>query len=84
MWRAFFLGVGIFMLLLGAQFLVVEKAILRAREAPPATTNIFAEQPAVGQNKAILAQPWWAWSLMSTGAVTCLYSFTIPRRMAGG
>jgi hypothetical protein len=83
MWRAFFLGIGIFMLILGAQFLAVEKAVLRLRESPPATTSIFQDAQAAGANKVVVAQPWWAWSLMSTGAVTCLYSFTIPRRIAG-
>ena len=84
MWRAFFLGVGIYMVILGAQFLAVDKAILRLHEDPPATTSFFQGSAAVGPNKAILTQPWWAWSLISTGAVTVIYSFTIPRRMAAG
>lgn len=82
MWRAFFLGIGLFMILLGAQFLAVEKAVLRFRDDPPATMGLFPST-APGPNKTVVTQPWWAWSLLSTGAVTCLYSFTIPRRIAG-
>jgi hypothetical protein len=26
---------------------------------------------------------WAPWSLMSTGAIVCLYSFTLPRRWNG-
>jgi hypothetical protein len=81
MWRAFFLGIGTYMIILGGQFLAVEKTILRTREPPPAVINIFQAQPQLGPNQVVATQPWWPWSLMSTGAITCLYSFTIPRRM---
>lgn len=82
MWKAFFLGLGIFMILLGAQFLAVERLSLRIHDDPP-PMNFLAAQPQVGPNKVINTQPWWPWSLMSTGAVTCIYSFTLPKRIQG-
>jgi hypothetical protein len=31
----------------------------------------------------IMPAPWAPWTLMSTGLVVCLYSFSIPKRMNG-
>jgi hypothetical protein len=75
MWRAFFLAVGAYVMLLGVEALAVEKAVLKPE--------------LVGQDKFVKSQdlvpPEWApWSLMGAGAVTVLYSFTIPPRLKSG
>jgi hypothetical protein len=36
------------------------------------------------RNKEITPPAWAPWSLMSFGAVTLLYSFTIPKRASSG
>ena len=82
MWRAFFLAIGFFLILLGVQCLGVEKVNLKARgEAEPALFSIGDPQP--GPQKEIVPPSWAPWSLLSAGAVMCLYSFTIPRRIGG-
>ncbi len=72
MWRSFFLGFGAYITLLGVEALAVDKAVLKPEM--------------VGQDKFIKSQevipPDWApWTLMGAGAVTVLYSFTIPQRV---
>jgi hypothetical protein len=65
MWRSMFLAIGIILIILGAECLVVD------------TANVLLES---GSQK--LSPPEWApWSMISTGAVVILYSFTIPSRM---
>ncbi len=66
MWRSFFLAVGVFLFILGAEALVVERAVLNRGDA----ANIIPPE-------------WAPWSLLSAGAVVILYSFTIPKKMAG-
>ncbi len=83
MWRAFFLAIGIYVMLLGVQCLGVEKVNLKMREAPPAPSGLFDTEPKVGARVQFVPPPWAPWSLLSFGAVVCLYSFTIPRRVAG-
>jgi hypothetical protein len=88
MWRAFFLAVGVYLVLLGAQCLGVQKFVLKTRQPiaqQPQTQNyLFAPvQPKVGPQKELVPPPWAPWSLMATGAVVCLYSFSIPGRMNG-
>ena len=74
MWRSLFLAIGAYTCLLGVESLAVEKAVLK--------------QPENGQPRKFLKEdispPEWApWSLMASGAVVVLYSFTIPRRVGG-
>lgn len=85
MWRSFFLASGVYCCLLGAQSLAVDKAILANKEPP---TGQFSDLRIPGasltRNKEFTPPAWAPWSLMSLGAVTLLYSFTIPKRAAGG
>lgn len=75
MWRAFFLSLGIFVFIMGAECLGVEKFVLKARQE--------TAQGEVGPNKVLTPPDWAPWSLMSTGAVVCLYCFTVPRLANG-
>ena len=83
MWRAFFLAIGATMVLMGMECLGVETINLRARQTPIRAALPFENTPKLGPHKAITPPPWAPWSLLSTGAVVCLYSFTIPRRAQG-
>jgi hypothetical protein len=73
MWRAFFLAIGITAALVGAQCLVLDRAILVQRA--PATPG---GPPPM---REIVPPDWAAWSLISGGAVVVLYSFTVPRKL---
>ncbi len=83
MWRAFFLAIGVFIMILGVECLGVERASLRMRDAPPPPVSPFDTGPKEGSAKQVVPPTWAPWSLMASGAVMCLYSFTIPRRVAG-
>ena len=77
MWRAFFLAVGTYACLLGAECLVLEKAVLKTRQVRAA--GLF--EAGVGRQREIIPSDWAPWSLLSVGAVMMLYSFTIPKRV---
>ncbi len=85
MWRAFFLSIGLFMALLGGQCLGIQKFTLKYRERPVVTQGGLLDGKTVhpGAQKVLVPPAWAAWSLMATGAVVCLYSFTLPRRWNG-
>ena len=83
MWRAFFLAIGVFLIILGVESLGVARVLLKIREEPPAAVWPFDTQVKTGPNKQVVPPPWAPWTLMSTGAIVCLYSFTLPRRVAG-
>jgi hypothetical protein len=73
MWRSFFLAIGAYSCLLGVEALAVEKAVLKVHphERQSAT-------------REIVPPDWAPWSLLGTGAVVVLYSFTVPQRVGGG
>lgn len=81
MWRSFFLAVGIFVVLMGVECLGVQKFVLKSREE--AADVAFMQIPQPGPNKVLTPPDWAPWSLMSTGAVVCLYTFTVPRQANG-
>jgi hypothetical protein len=82
MWRAFFLAIGFFIIILGVECLGVEQVTLKMREAPPPPSP-FESEARLGSPKQLNPPPWAPWTLMATGAVVCLYTITIPRRVAG-
>ena len=80
MWRALFLSIGITSCIVGLECLVVDKAVLAASDDSAAMGLANRMAPSYRE----IEPPEWApWSLMSAGAVTILYSFTIPRKIKG-
>jgi hypothetical protein len=71
MWRSLFLAVGLFMLLVGTESLLIDSATLANHG-----------EPVVG-SRDVVPPEWVPWSLMSGGAVTILYSITIPQKLKG-
>lgn len=79
MWRALFLALGFYACLLGLQCLVVEKADLAGPRDK--ANGLFESAQNIGRSRELRPPEWAPWSLLSVGAVTMLYSFTIPRRV---
>jgi hypothetical protein len=80
MWKSLFLALGITLLILGVQFLGVEKIVLRLHDDPPAPVSPFDNEVKIPPKIEIHAQPWTPYSLLSTGAIVCLYSIILPKR----
>jgi hypothetical protein len=80
MWRSFFLAIGITFVLVGVQFLGIEKVVLKMKGEPPAATSPFDTEPKPAPAVEVNPPPWAPYSMMSTGAIVCLYSFTLPKR----
>jgi hypothetical protein len=80
MWRSVFLALGIVLCILGAECLVLEKAVM-AQDDPQTEQADILYTPVFTSPAAEIKPPEWAaWSLLSTGAVVILYSYSIPRR----
>ncbi len=80
MWRAFFLAVGICLLLAGIEFLILEKVIMSTQGSGAMTQAAARLTPGARE----FAPPDWApWSLLAAGAVVILYTFTLPKRVSG-
>jgi hypothetical protein len=79
MWRALFLALGAYGCLLGAECLVIDKALLTSRDKSPGVMGRL--DPSAGRQRELIPSEWAPWSLLSAGAVTILYSFTLPQRL---
>lgn len=86
MWRALFLAIGIYLCVLGAECLVFDRAILDDGKPKESEVNqeaaLYSSDFSV-ERKEFKPKEWMPWSMLSTGAVVILYSFTIPRRVQG-
>jgi hypothetical protein len=86
MWRSLFLAIGITACILGGECLVIEKAVLAAKQDPLYEEGGFNMPFLQGEfqpaQKEFVPPDWAPWSLISIGAITMIYSFTIPRLVA--
>ncbi len=57
MWRALFLAIGFFVMLLGVECLGVERVTLKMRDEPPAPISPFDTEPKTGTQKEIAPLP---------------------------
>jgi len=81
MWRSLFLAFGIVLCILGAECLVLEKAVLaQDKDQPQQNASYLLPAAPEPKTKEITPPEWAPWSLMSTGLVVILYSYSLPRR----
>ncbi len=81
MWRTLFMAFGVYVFLLGAQCLVVEKFVMKSR-LPTAQTNWLGQtETTAGPQREYAPTEWAPWSFMSGGAVVWLYAVAISNKM---
>lgn len=78
MWRALFWAVGVYAVLLGAQFMLIDRAVLHGSESAGGGGPFGISRPA---GEPFVPPDWAPWSLITFGIITLIYSFTIPKRM---
>ncbi len=75
---------GLFITLWGISFLFIDKLMIKTKEVPAqekAFRGLFAAVTPNGKQHKIVDPPEWAaFSLLSIGTVTMLYSVALPRR----
>ncbi len=84
MWRALFLAIGISVFIFGAECLGLERIVLKKRGKPAVATQESTLMPAAPAPapRITFSPPHYApWSLMATGLIVVIYSFTLPRRL---
>ena len=76
MMRALFLGMGLFVMVLGLEAMAIDNA----------TVTNPQDTGAAGGSSTVTFTPadWVPWTLVSAGAVTILYSYTLPQKFKGG
>ncbi len=82
MWRAFFMGVGIFACIFGAECMVSDRFVLGGEVKAPPAQAIFAA--ATAKKREWVPPEWAPWTFLSVGTVSILYSLTLPKMSGGG
>ena len=82
MWRALFLSIGVSLAIMGGECLVFEKVVLLIPHQPQVSDQTTSASVAPASATRVIDPPEWApWSLIASGVVVILYSFTIPKRV---
>ena len=84
MWRAFFLAIGCYAVILGVQCLGVEKVVLRSRPALVRRSLAGPDSTGLEPGRGIVLPRWAPFGVMGSGAMVVIYCFTVPRRVRGG
>lgn len=74
MFRPISLGIGIFVMILGLSFFALDHYTTRGRQP-----NTFGVQ----NGKVVSPEPWKPWAYIGAGAVIILWTFTVPKKIAG-
>lgn len=85
MWQAFFVAVGIALLVLGGECLLIDSAVITRKVAAAEDTLSGELTSSLGAQaktarREVKPPEWAPWSLISAGAVVLLYSITLPKR----
>lgn len=82
MMRATFFAIGLFVTLWGVGFLMVDKMVLKMKADPAPQGGFRGLFNAVTPERQQVLDPpdWAAFSLMSVGTVTMLYSVALPKK----
>ena len=82
MLRASFFSTGLFVLLTGVSFLVVDKMVLHIKDSPKKDSGFRGLFTTVNAERQRVFDPpdWAAFSLLSVGSVTMLYSVALPKK----
>jgi hypothetical protein len=76
MLRALFLGVGLFVLVLGLECMAIDQAtVINSQDSGAMSMS--------SSTVTVTPADWVPWTLFSAGAVTILYSYTLPQKFKG-
>ncbi|OUT63597.1 hypothetical protein SV7mr_21480 [Stieleria bergensis] len=80
MWRAIFIAAGVMAMIIGIETLVIESADIYTSRG--STAREFLDPSTVDGQSTITFEPpeWFPWMVLSTGAITVIYTFSLPKR----
>lgn len=88
--RAFFIGLGIFTIVLGVQCVMIDEFRLRFQKTPEpdpapqfASRASFSPNPPQPEDIKVQTPDWAPWTMLSVGTVTIIYAFALPKRFNG-
>ena len=80
MWRSLFIGIGIMALIFGFECLLIDSATIYGAGETTAVNFLDPSGAPSGSTREWRPKEWFPWTVLSVGAITVLYSFTLPRR----
>lgn len=83
MWRSIFIAVGIMAIIVGLECLVIDSADLYSAAETKAGNFINPATVPAPDVEKWRPKEWFPWVILSVGAITVLYAFTLSKRFGG-
>lgn len=80
MWRSIFIAVGVMAIILGVECLVIDSASLYSAAETKASSFMNPIGSPSIDTREWRPKEWFPWAFLSTGTITILYAFTLPKR----
>lgn len=80
MWRALFIAAGLAMAILGAEFMLIDKAVLTMPNDKSEQSHMFAAPPPLFTTREYVPPEWTPWTLISVGAIVVMYTSAMAKR----
>lgn len=88
--RSFFIGLGVFIIVLGLQCVMIDEFRLRLQKTPEpeptaqlSSRGLPGSSPAEQEDIKLQTPDWAPWTMLSVGTVTIIYAFALPKRFNG-
>ena len=80
MWRSIFIAVGIMAIIIGVETMMIDSAVFYSASDTNASSFINPLGQPSADTRTWEPKEWFPWAVLSAGAVTILYAFTLPKR----
>lgn len=81
MWRSIFIAVGLMAIIIGLECLFIESAIFYSPSNTEASSFMSPSLSPSASTREWRPQEWFPYFVLSAGAVTVVYAFTLPKRI---
>lgn len=81
MWRSVFIALGLMAIIIGLECLFIESASFYSPTETEASSFVNPVGQPASDTREWRPQEWFPWLILSAGAITVLYAFTLPKRI---
>ncbi|MCP4888023.1 MAG: hypothetical protein GY904_15580 [Planctomycetaceae bacterium] len=81
MWRSVFIALGLMAIIIGLECLFIESASFYSPTEAEASSLVNPVGEPASDTREWRPQEWFPWLILSAGAITVLYAFTLPKRI---
>ncbi|MEM8666553.1 MAG: hypothetical protein AAGG48_03510 [Planctomycetota bacterium] len=81
MWRSIFIAIGLMAIIIGVECMMIESAVFYSPSETQASSFMNPTGQPSANTREWRPQEWFPFLVLSVGAITVVYAFTLPKRI---